>query len=156
MNFQIRSGTASDGTAILALMPRLASFDLPASRNPVDLWQSDAAMLESWMNGEAEQCMVQVAVDDSGTVLGFTLVSLRPEMLSHEPSAHLEALAVDASAEGNGIGKALLVAAENEARTHGAQSITLHVFATNVRARAVYERSGYDGELLRYTKELPN
>ena len=68
MNFQIRSGTASDGTAILALMPRLASFDLPASRNPVDLWQSDAAMLESWMNGEAEQCMVQVAVDDSGTV----------------------------------------------------------------------------------------
>ena len=143
-----------DGEAILAMMPRLASFDVPKSRNPVDLWRSDAAMLQRWLDGEAAECLVHVAVDDSQKVLGFTLVSLRPELLSDEPSAHLEAIAVGEGAEGLGVGQALLAAAESEAKAHGAQTITLHVFASNTRARRFYEKSGYDGELLRYIKEL--
>ena len=138
----------------MALMPRLASFDVPKSRNPLDLWRSDAAVLQRWLDGEAEECLVHVAVDDAQKVLGFTLVSLRPELLSHEPSAHLEAIAVGEGAEGMGVGQALLAAAESEAKSHGAQTITLHVFASNTRAREFYERSGYDGELLRYIKEL--
>lgn len=154
MSFQIRSGASEDGEAILALMPRLASFDVPESRNPVDLWRSDAAMFQRWLDGEAAECFVHVAVDDAQKVLGFTLVSLRPELLSHEPSAHLEAIVVGDAAEGMGVGQALLAAAENEAKSKGAQSITLHVFASNTRARGFYEKSGYDGELLRYIKEL--
>jgi len=154
MSFQIRSAVSEDGEAILALMPRLAAFDVPKSRNPVDLWRSDAAMLQRWLGGEAAECFVHVAVDDAETMLGFTLVSLRPELLSHEPSAHLEAIAVGEGAEGMGVGQALLAAAESEARTQGAQTITLHVFASNTRARGFYEQSGYDGELLRYIKEL--
>jgi ribosomal protein S18 acetylase RimI-like enzyme len=154
MSFQIRSAVSEDGEAILALMPRLAAFDVPKSRNPVDLWRSDAAMLQRWLDGEAAECFVHVAVDDAETMLGFTLVSLRPELLSHEPSAHLEAIAVGEGAEGMGVGQALLAAAESEAKAQGAQTITLHVFASNTRARGFYEQSGYDGELLRYIKEL--
>jgi ribosomal protein S18 acetylase RimI-like enzyme len=154
MSFQIRSAVSGDGEAMLALMPRLASFDLPKSRNPLDLWRSDAAMLQRWLDGEAAECFVHVAVDDAQKVLGFTLVSLRPELLSHEPSAHLEAIAVDGAAEGMGVGQALLAAAESEAKSQGAQSMTLHVFASNTRARAFYEQSGYNGELLRYIKEF--
>ncbi len=154
MSFQIRSAVSGDGEAILALMPRLAAFNVPKSRNPVDLWRSDAAMLQRWLDGEAAECFVHVAVDDAETMLGFTLLSLRPELLSHEPSAHLEAIAVGEGAEGMGVGQALLAAAESEARTQGAQTMTLHVFASNTRARGFYEQSGYDGELLRYTKEL--
>ncbi len=154
MSFQIRSAVSEDGEAILALMPRLAAFDVPKSRNPVDLWRSDAAMLQRWLDGEAAECFVHVAVDDEETMLGFTLVSLRPELLSHEPSAHLEAIAVGEGAEGMGVGQALLAAAESEAKAQGAQTITLHVFASNTRARGFYEQSGYDGELLRYIKEL--
>jgi ribosomal protein S18 acetylase RimI-like enzyme len=154
MSFQIRSAVSEDGEAILALMPRLAAFDVPKSRNPVDLWRSDAAMLQRWLDGEAAECFVHVAVGDAETMLGFTLVSLRPELLSHEPSAHLEAIAVGEGAEGMGVGQALLAAAESEAKAQGAQTITLHVFASNTRARGFYEQSGYDGELLRYIKEL--
>lgn len=154
MNFQVRQAVGEDGEAILALMPRLASFDVPQSRNPVDLWRSDAAMFRRWLDGEAEECFVHVAVGDANQLLGFTLVSLRPELLSHEPSAHLEAIAVSEDAEGSGIGQALLTAAENEARTKGAKTMTLHVFAVNGRARRFYEKSGYDGELLRYIKAL--
>lgn len=154
MSFEVRQAVGEDGDAILALMPRLASFDVPQSRNPVDLWRSDAAMFRRWLDGEAEECFVHVAVDDANQLLGFTLVSLRPELLSHEPSAHLEAIAVSEDAEGSGIGQALLTAAENEARTKGAKTMTLHVFAVNGRARRFYEKSGYDGELLRYIKAL--
>lgn len=154
MSFQIRSAEHEDGEAILALMPRLASFDVPKSRNPLDLWRSDAATLQRWLDGEAAECFVHVAVDDAQEVLGFALVSLRPELLSHEPSAHLEAIAVGEGAEGMGVGQALLAAAESEAMARGARTITLHVFASNTRARGFYEQSGYDGELLRYIKEL--
>lgn len=154
MSFEVRPASSEDGDAILALMPRLASFDVPESRNPVDLWRSDAAILERWLDGDAPECLVHVAVDGGQEVLGFALVSLRPELLSHEPSAHLEAIAVGQSAEGSGVGRALLAAAEDEAKAHGAKSITLHVFARNTRARGFYEKSGYDGELLRYIKEL--
>ncbi len=154
MSIHVRRATSDDGDAILALMPRLASFDVPESRNPVDLWRSDAAMFQRWLDGQAAECFVHVAVDDAQKILGFTLVSLRPELLSHEPSAHLEAIAVGEGAEGMGVGQALLAAAESEAKAHGALTITLHVFANNNRAREFYEKSGYDGELLRYIKEL--
>jgi ribosomal protein S18 acetylase RimI-like enzyme len=154
MSFNVRNAGREDVDAILALMPRLASFDLPESRNPLHLWESDAAMLKRWRDGEAAECFVHVAVDDAENVLGFTLTSLCPELLSHEPSAHLEALAVGEGAEGQGVGKALLVAAEDEARTRGAETITLHVFARNTRARGLYEGAGYDGELMRYIKDL--
>jgi len=153
MNFKIRNAQSSDGDQLLALMPRLAAFDVPQSRNPEHLWRDDARLMQSWLDGEAEGCLVQVAVDDTD-VLGFTLVRLRPELLSHAPSAHLEAIAVSKAAEGQGVGLALLNAAEDNARSQGAKSMTLHVFASNTRAREFYERNTYTGELLRYIKDI--
>ena len=153
MNFKIREGKISDGDGILALMPRLADFDVPASRNPEHLYGDDTKLLQRWLEGQ-EECQVQVAVTNHGAVLGFTLVRLRPELLSHECSAHLEAIAVDESAEGKGVAKALLDAAERFAQERGALTMTLHVFASNRRARDFYDRSGYDGELVRYIKDI--
>jgi len=151
--YTIVDADASHGEAMLALMPRLADYDIPPTRNPDDLWRHDAEMLRAWLAGR-EVCIVHAALDDDGQVLGFSLVRLRPELLSHEPSAHLEALALDRRAEGRGIAQALLARAEAEARRQGARSMTLHVFAVNTRARKLYERSGYVGELMRYIKHL--
>ncbi len=153
MEFIVRDAGPADGDGMMALMPRLADFDVPASRNPEDLYRDDAKLLQRWLDG-AEDCLVQVAVTNENRVLGFTLVRLRPELLSHHPSAHLEAIAVDASAEGKGIAKALLDSAEEKARLSGALSMTLHVFASNARARKFYEHLGYDGELMRYIRHF--
>ncbi len=154
MDYRIRSATADDGDAMLALMPRLSEFEIPESRDPEHLWRDDAALLRKWIVGDADDCLVHVAEDGGGTVLGLTLVRLRPEPLSHEPSSHLEAIAVSKDAEGKGIARALLIAAEQEAERHGAQTMTLHVISTNTRARRFYERSGYDGEMIRYIKPI--
>jgi hypothetical protein len=45
-------------------------------------------------------------------------------------------------------------AVEKAAAAEGAKSMTLHVLATNSRARALYTKSGYDCELLRYVKHM--
>jgi len=153
IQFVIRPAEKRDGDAVLAMMPRLAEFDLPTSRNPEHLWKDDAKMFRRWLDGE-EECLVHVAIDDAQKVLGFSIVRLRSELLSKEPSAHLEAIAVGRDAEGMGVAKALLAAAEKESIARGALTMTLHVFAVNARARAVYERAGYDGELMRYIKHF--
>ena len=154
MDFRIRAGTAADGDMMLALMPRLAEFEIPASRDPEHLWHDDAALLRQWIAGDTTDCLVQVAEGDGGVILGFTLVRLRPDALSHEPSSHLEAIAVSKDAEGKGVGHALLRGCEKEAAAHGALTMTLHVISTNSRARNFYERSGYDGEMIRYIKPV--
>lgn len=152
-NYTIRDATVADGAGMQALLPRLAGFDIPERREPQHLWQDDAALLQRWLDGDAKGCLVQVA-EDNGVLLGFTLTSLRPEPLSHAPAAHLEAIAVAEGAEGRGIATALLAACEKNARDKGARFMTLHVFAVNTRARSVYEKCGYEGELLRYIKSL--
>ena len=152
-NMLIRDGTSADADAMLALLPRLAAFDIPAHRKAEHLWSGDAALLRRWLAGDAAQCLVQVAVVND-TVVGVTLTSLRPDLLSHEPSAHLEVIVISAEAEGSSAGKALLRAAEQNAREHGAQAMTLHVISSNERARAIYEHCGYQNEMLRYIKLL--
>lgn len=154
MEYTVREATATDGDAMLALMPRLADFKVPQSRIPEHLWRDDAALLRKWIAGEAKDCLVHIAEDAGGVVLGMTLVRLRPEALSHEPSSHLEAIAVSKEAEGKGVAHALLRTAEQEAARQGALSMTLHVIATNTRARKFYERSGYAGEMIRYIKPI--
>ena len=110
-------------------------------------------MLLRWIEGKEPDLVAHLAVDDDA-VLGVVVVRLREELLSHQPSAHLEVLCVAAEIEGRGIGKALIYAAEEAAREAGARTMTLHVFATNTRARSLYDKLGYDGELIRYIKEL--
>lgn len=152
--FEIRSALPEDHDAICVLLPRLASFELPADRNPEHLWTDDAKLLARWAAGDAEDCFVHVAEGDDGAIIGVVMTSLRPELLSHEPSAHLEALVVAGESEGRGVGGALIDAAEDNARACGARSMTLHAFECNVRARRVYEKRGYYGELIRYRKNL--
>jgi ribosomal protein S18 acetylase RimI-like enzyme len=143
-----------DCDAILELFPRLASFELPNGRNPDHLWGGDAEMLRNWARVGNNNCIVHVAKESDGTIVGVTMVSLRPELLSHSSSSHLEAIAVAVNAEGRAVGKALLEAAEAAARERGALSMSLHVFATNARARRMYERAGYDEELIRCIKSF--
>ena len=63
-------------------------------------------------------------------------------------------IAVTEAAQGTGAGAALLAAAEQWARGRGYTTLTLNVFAGNERARAFYEKHGFDVETVRYTKAL--
>ena len=154
MTYHLRAATSADLDSIAVLFPRLASFELTPNRSAEDLWRGDLQLLNDWGAGKVPHCLVLVAVDGEETILGVAMAQLREELLSHMPSAHLEVLVVRDGAEGQGIGQALIHAIEAAVRDRGAQSLTLHVFSTNTRARALYERLGYVSELIRCIKFL--
>jgi ribosomal protein S18 acetylase RimI-like enzyme len=55
---------------------------------------------------------------------------------------------------GKGLGREALRALEREARRVGAQAIGLHVFGHNLRARSLYESSGYRYTSMHMSKPL--
>ena len=154
MDFEIREATTRNGDALLVLLPRLAAFPKPDYRSDPEIYRTDERVLRRWLDGDEPNCRVVMAEDMNGALLGFALLTLRPEVLSGEPSAHIETLVVAAEAEGRGVGSALMDVSDALARNEGAKTITLHVFETNERARKLYERKGYSTEWLRYIKFL--
>ena len=154
MSHEIRPGRLADVDAIAKMLPDLANFEMVEGRNPRDLWEGDLATLHRWRDGMEPSLMVHVAESAAGGVDGFTMVRLREEPMSHEASSHLEAIVVHENARGAGLGKKLLINAEQRAKSAGAKTITLHVFEKNERARAVYRKSGYVEEMIRDIKVL--
>lgn len=63
----------------------------------------------------------------------------------HEPAdyIYLDDFSVSTPCRGRGIGTALLKAAEQYARDRGIPQVVLHVEKSNLRARRLYERSGF-------------
>ena len=153
MNYSIRNATPDDRSEIDALLPRLADFDVPPYRVTEHLWHGDRDLIRQWANGERTDVNVAVATVDN-TVVGVAAISERKELLSGEPSAHLEILAIKQDVEGHGIGSSLMQRVNAMAKNSGAKSISLHVFSNNTKARALYERHGYFGELMRYYKPV--
>lgn len=150
--YTIRLAEPHDEQAILELLPLLADFDLPEGRDASDLWTSDAKLLQQVIAGTMQSSFARVAIDAQHQVCGVTLVSLRSELMSHTPSAHLEAIVVHPDARGTGLAKILLDDTEKQAKERGAKSLSLHVFANNYRARKIYDREGFDSELIRAIK----
>lgn len=151
----IRTARATDEASVLALMPELADFELPAWRDPKDLSASDAELVRNHFAGTTDGVTrLLVAVDGSDNVLGLALMTLGEEALSHRPGAHLEAIVVAKSGRGLGLGRQLMAATELLAKEAGAQTLTLNAFRQNLRARSLYESIGFDGELIRYIKRL--
>ncbi len=156
-SLQIRAAALRDEAVLLALLPRLAEFELAPQRNPDDLWQSDAKLLQRVLRNDAPDTFVYVAADaETDAPAGMAMVTLQGEFMSGAPGAHLEVLAVVQGFEGRGVGTTLLAAAEAEAARRGAQSLTLHVFTKNYRAHRLYEALGYDSEVQRCIKWLPS
>lgn len=153
-SYSIKAAVNDDLPQILALLPELTDFDVPQYRNPDHLWQGDVALLKQCLAGDAPDTHTLLAVDAESNVCGVSIYTMRPELLSSEPSAHLEVLAVDPNCRGQGIGRALIDATESGAKGLGAKSLTLHVFAKNTRARGLYTAANFEEELLRCYKPI--
>jgi ribosomal protein S18 acetylase RimI-like enzyme len=63
-------------------------------------------------------------------------------------------LAIATEAEGKGVGKALMNAAEAWSKECGYRYLSLYVFGTNNHARKFYEKLGYDEDSLKLTKMI--
>ena len=149
-----RPATAEDYDDLLLLLPELADFEVPIRRVASDLWEGDARLLKSVLEQKTSVTFADVAVDKYDKIQGVIMVTIREEFLSHQPSAHLETIIVAPAARGQGLGRRLLERAEARAAELGAQSLSLHVFSNNLRARSLYKSHGFEEELLRCIKWL--
>ena len=147
-----RPAEPNDYNALLKLLPQLADFDIPVKRFANNLWEGDAELLKSVLDKETQVTFADVAIDSGNQISGLILVTMRDEILSHEPSAHLEAIVVSPLARGQGLGRRLLQRAEDRVKDLGANTLTLHVFANNQRARSLYRSHKFDEEMLRCIK----
>ena len=149
-----RLAEAGDENFILGMAERLLSFDLPAWRKPKDALAHLRADLRRHLRDEPPGSYMFIAEDDAGTAAAFLHLQKGSDMLSGKPTVHISDLAIPATREGQGIGRALLDYAADWAREHGADALTLNVFPGNTRARALYERAGFQTDLLKLVRPL--
>jgi ribosomal protein S18 acetylase RimI-like enzyme len=79
----------------------------------------------------------------AGSPLGVAVCFLSYSTFAARPLLNLHDLAVVPAARGEGVGRALLGAALDEARKRGCVKVTLEVREDNARARRVYEHVGF-------------
>jgi GNAT superfamily N-acetyltransferase len=94
--------------------------------------------------------------------VGVALLTLRPNVWYDGPVALLDELYVVPAVRDQGLGTALLAAAEAVVRERGAELLEINVDAGDTDARRFYERHGYtntepgqDEPMLYYYRELP-
>jgi GNAT superfamily N-acetyltransferase len=75
--------------------------------------------------------------------VGVALITLRPNVWYDGSVALLDELYVEPARRGQGIGTALLQAAETECRERGAEVLEINVDGEDRDARRFYERHGY-------------
>jgi GNAT superfamily N-acetyltransferase len=150
----IRPAKAGDLPALLSLAGRLADFPVPSWRTGAQVIEAERRALARALGWASPNAPLFVAEDGDGVLLGFMYLETGVDYFTGRPHAHVAILAVAASAEGRGVGRALLGVADDWARERGHPFVTLNVFAQNARARAIYERMGYGAETIRYVKPL--
>lgn len=85
-----------------------------------------------------------VAEAPGGTVVGFAVVGPSRDDDGDDPGGELHAINVDPDHWGTGAGEALFVAGVDALRDAGFTDAILWVHPDNARARAFYERHGWD------------
>lgn len=148
----IRPFRPADRAAVLGLAPRLLVGIAPWL-DPEAFLAVARGWVEASIAGVGPDQAVFVAEDARGQCLGFASVGRHVHFTGIE-QAYIGELAVAAEAEGLGIGRRLVAAAEEWARGRGFRLIALDTGAANARARGFYRHLGYHEEKVTLVKVL--
>lgn len=151
---RIRSATLEDRAWILPLSARLHDFGPPPWRPRDRMDRAVAAAIAHAIETPGPDWAVLVAEDDGGKPQGFIHAHTARDYFTEEVYGHVSDLVVAAEAEGRGVGRALMDAAEGWSRALGHRLLALNVFDENRRARSLYERLGYRPDTTRMIKVL--
>lgn len=152
-NFLIRLAE-DDDDFILGMVPRFVDFSLPAWRKRHECMDGIRKDLSRHLDEQPANSYVFVAENSDGDRVGFIHLQKTQDYFNGRTNCHISDIAVSPRYEGQGAGKALIAHAEDWAREHHCQLVTLAVFPGNERARALYESAGYQVDLLRLAKPL--
>ena len=158
----VREGTSADRDFVVDTARRFAAFGPPPWRSAAEIVAGEVRCLDDFFDGRLDAGPLDAARDRrillvaelDGRPAGFTFLEPAVDYFTGQADGHIGMVAVAETAEGKGVGAALMRAAEDWARQNGYPRLHLNVFAANDRARRIYERSGYEVETIRYVKKL--
>jgi ribosomal protein S18 acetylase RimI-like enzyme len=150
----IRAFKPSDRDFITSLVMRFSEFDLPAWRSRSEVDHINRVTLQKAIDQPEPDSAIFIAEDESGRAAGFIYLQTQVDYFNAEKHGYISDLAVDKSFEGQGVGRALMNKAEEWARQHGYGLLTLYVFAGNKRAQLLYEKNGFQQEVIKYAKMI--
>jgi ribosomal protein S18 acetylase RimI-like enzyme len=141
---QIRSAKDSDRDILLAMAERL--------QEGVATWRDPGAVVQA-VRGWVRDSLEDLSAPDSaafvaereGAVVGFVCVSERTHFTG-EIDTYIGELVVSKTAEGRGVGRALVDAAEDWGRARGRKRVVVDTGASNTPARRFYAALGYEEE----------
>jgi len=151
---RILPATAADAAWIVPLAPRLHDFGPPPWRSREVMDQAVARVVDRALTSATADAVVLAAVDAAGRGLGFVHIHATSDFFTGEKHGHVSDLVVASAAEGRGVGRALMAAAEQWARDQGYRLLSLNVFEENHRARELYTRLGYQPDTMKLVKVL--
>lgn len=142
---RIRPYKPPDEAAVRRLSPRLTEGFAP--------WRESAkveATISGWIDAalgkhdETDHVVLVAEIDDRG-VVGFIAANAQQHYIDGR-DGYIGELAVDEAAEGHGVGRQLVAAVTEWARTQDCGRLTLQTGAANERARRFYEQLGFEYE----------
>jgi ribosomal-protein-alanine acetyltransferase len=113
--------------------------DLPALLALEQAFPGDRMSARQFRHHLASPRALWRVADAGGKLVGYALVLLR----RGSDRARLYSIAVDPAARGQGLGRRLLAAAEEDAGRAGCTAMTLEVREDNATANALYQAAGY-------------
>ena len=152
-NLSIRPARAADHAAILKIAERLAAFG-PTTRSALEITSRERRALSEALDHPSPGSALLVASHPDLGAVGVLLLDARRDYFTDEAHGHIAILVVAREAEGQGVGRALVEAAEEWGRGEGFRRLTLTVFAANQRAKELYARQGWQAELETHYKRL--
>jgi ribosomal protein S18 acetylase RimI-like enzyme len=153
-DMRIRTAERRDRDFILSLVPRLMEFGPPPWRDAGQMTATDKEVIEQVLLTNPPGTIILLAEDRSGAPLGFIHLNTTRDYFTRERHGHISDIVVAPAGEGRGVGRVLMEAGEEWARSQGFRLLTLNVFANNRRALNLYERLGYGQDTIKYVKEL--
>lgn len=142
----LREATAADLPALARLAQDTYIETFGHLYRPEDLAAFFAdALSEAAITVEMQDPRVAYqVVEDAGRLIGYCKIGpVKVPVAATEPALELRQLYLRQSAQGLGLGDALMRWAMHEARARGAQLCYLSVYSENFRAQRFYRRHGF-------------
>jgi ribosomal protein S18 acetylase RimI-like enzyme len=152
-NTNLRRARVEDESAVLALVARLVEFGPPAYRDAEQMVRVDRSRIAAAIRATGDDPLVLVATVGDG-VAGFVHLHSLTDHYNDRPHGHVSDLVVAPEFEGRGVGRQLMDAARDWAVAQGFRWLTISVFEKNARAAAIYEKAGFNRDILRLVQAL--
>jgi len=149
----IRKAQETDLSFIHTLSPVLAGMAKLGWHTDETVLDFQAGYITEIMAGTPKQNLTLIAEKD-GSSEGFIHMREHKDEISGEACGTVPLLAVTEKAQGDGIGKLLIKAAENWAKAQGFRLLHLEVFSANKQARGFYQNLGFQEETINMIKPL--